>query len=271
MALIPPFYIDCVVAIGTIVNGQTHWVGTGFLFGDLFEETEDKSNIYSVYLVTNKHVINNLDLILIRFNPQNDQPAKDYPIVLKNNDGELQWTGHPNSEVDVAVISVNINNVRAEGMKCNFFSSDKHVANIEELEKIEASEGDSIFIMGFPMGIVAKDRQHVFVRNGIISRIRDLFEKRSTDFVVDAFVFPGNSGGPVISRPEIQSITGTKFSNKSSLIGIVKAYIPYNDVAISQQTNRPRVIFEENTGLSKVEPVDYILEAIEEAKKKNVS
>jgi S1-C subfamily serine protease len=246
-------------------------MGTGFLFGELFEETEDTSNIYAVYLVTNKHVLHNLDLILVRFNPQNDQPAKDYPIVLKDKDGNLQWTGHPDPEVDVAVIGVNIGNVRAEGMKCHFFESDRHVETIKQLEVREASEGDSIFIMGFPMGIVAKDRQHVFVRNGIISRIRDLFEKRSKDFVVDAFVFPGNSGGPVISRPEVQSITGTQFSNKSNLIGIVKAYIPYNDIAVSQQTNRPRVIFEENTGLSKVEPVDYILETIQEAKKKNVS
>lgn len=271
MALIPPFFIDCVVAIGTIVNDQTHWMGTGFLFGELFEETEDKTNIYSVYLVTNKHVIQNLDLILVRFNPQSDQSAKDYPIILKDKDGNLQWTGHPDPDVDVAVIAVNINNVRSEGMKCNFFESDHHIADIAELENREASEGDSIFIMGFPMGIVAKDRQHVFVRNGIISRIRDLFEKRSKDFVVDAFVFPGNSGGPVISRPEVQSIQGTKFSNQASLIGIVKAYIPYSDIAISQQTNKPRVIFEENTGLSKVEPVDYILETIKEAKKKNVS
>ena len=93
---------------------------------------------------------------------------------------------------------------------------------------------------------------------------------KNVPYVVDAFVFPGNSGGPVITRPETQSIQGTKFSTKANLIGIVKSYIPYNDVAISQQTNRPRVIFEENTGLTKIEPVDYILETIQTAVAKNV-
>lgn len=270
MALVPPFYIDCVVAIGTIVQGQQRWIGTGFLFGDLVEKTEDDTNRYTVYLVTNKHVLNNLDLILVRFNPQNDQSAKDYPAPLKNTDGNTLWTGHPDPDIDVAVLPVNINNVRAEGMKCNFFQSDKHVNNISDLVSNEASEGDFIYIMGFPMGIVAADRQHVFVRSGVISRIKDLFEGRSKDFVVDAFVFPGNSGGPVITKPELQSIQGTKASNNSRLIGIVKSYIPYNDVAISQQTNRPRVIFEENTGLTKIEPVDHIMTTIEHAKKKNV-
>lgn len=269
MALIPPIYIDCVVAIGTIVDTQTKkWVGTGFLFGKLFEKTPDDTNTYNVYLVTNKHVLKNLDLIMVRFNPQTNQAAKDYQLGLKDKDGNLIWTGHPDSEIDVAVIGVNINHVRGEGMKCSFFQSDKHISTIDELTKDEATEGDFTFVLGFPMGIVAKDRQHVFVRGGVIARIKDLFEKRAKDFVVDATVFPGNSGGPVISKPEITSIQGTKSSNKSRLIGIVKSYIPYIDVAISQQTNRARVTFEENSGLTKVEPVDHILQTIEELERK---
>jgi len=269
MALITPMYIDCVVAIGTIINEQQTWIGTGFLYGDLFEETEDGKNKYEVYLVTNKHVLNNLDLILVRFNPQTQQSAKDYAIPLKDIDGKLLWTGHSDTEIDVAVLPVNLNYILAEGMKCSFFHSDKHIADIKELKARETSEGDSIFVMGFPMGIVSADRQYVFVRGGIISRIKDLFESRSKDFVVDAFVFPGNSGGPVLSKPEMMSIKGTNSSNQSSLIGIIKSYIPYKDVAISQQTNRPRIIFEENTGLSMAEPVDHIIETIAEAKKKN--
>lgn len=265
MALIPPFYIDCVVAIGTIVQEQQRWIGTGFLFGNLIEET-GAGSIYNVYLVTNKHVLNNLDQILVRFNPQNDQSAKDYPAPLRDEDGKKLWTGHPDPAIDVAVLPVNINSIRDEGMKCEFFHSDKHTNNISDLLRNEASEGDFIYIMGFPMGIVAADRQHVFVRSGVISRIKDLFEGRSNDFVVDAFVFPGNSGGPVITKPELHSIQGTKSPNDSRLIGIVKSYIPYNDVAISQQTNRPRIIFEENTGLTKIEPVDHIMATIKHVK-----
>lgn len=271
MALIPPIFIDCVVAVGTIIEEQTKWVGTGFLFGNLFEKAADGLNKYTVYLVTNKHVLKNLDIILVRFNPQTDQPAKDYPAQLKDKDGKQLWTGHPDPDIDVAVLGVNINQVREEGMKCSFFESDKHTLTVDELIKDGATEGDFAYVLGFPMGIVSKDRQHVFVRGGVIARIKDLFEKRGKDFVVDAPVFPGNSGGPVISKPELTSIQGTKGSNKSRLIGIVKSYIPYIDVAISQQTNRPRITFEENSGLSKVEPVDHIIQTIEEAeKKKNV-
>ena len=268
MALIPPYYVDTVVAVGTRISGQITWIGTGFLFGDLTEVTPDGSNEYSVYLVTNKHVVKDFDSIVIRFNPKDNTPAKDYDIALKNQN-QLLWTGHSDPEIDVAIIPINAGVVHDEGMKYGFFHSDKHVATIPTMTARGTSEGDFIFVLGFPMGLIAKDRQHVFVRTGVISRIKDLFENRAKDFVIDSVVFPGNSGGPVVTKPEISSIVGTQATNRSDLIGLVKSYIPYNDVAVSQQTKRPRIIFEENTGLTKVEPVDHIIQTIEELKKKN--
>ncbi len=89
-----------------------------------------------------------------------------------------------------------------------------------------------------------------------------MLEGCSTDYIVDAPVFPGNSGGPVIIKPELVSISGTKSQKESRLIGLVKSYINYKDIAVSPQTGRPRVVFEENTGLTKVEPVDHIIETI---------
>jgi len=269
MALIPPFYIDCVVAIGTTIDNKKYWLGTGFLFGKFLKKSEDgKHEHYRVYLVTNKHVIENKQTIQIRFNPKTDQPARDYSVHLTDKDNNLIWTGHPDPEIDVAVVEIDINKIKEEGMKFSFFQSQKHIADKKKLMEVGAMEGDFVFVLGFPMGIVAEDRQHVFVRNGTIARIHDLYEKRSKDFVVDALVFPGNSGGPVISKPEIVGIEGTKFSNEANLIGMVKSYIPYTDVAISQQTNQPRITFEENSGLSKVEPIDHVIETIEEAEKK---
>ena len=39
---------------------------------------------------------------------------------------------------------------------------------------------------------------------------------------------------------------------------MVKSYVPYQDVAISRQTGRPRVVFEENTGLCSAHPIDVV-------------
>jgi hypothetical protein len=58
------------------------------------------------------------------------------------------------------------------------------------------------------------------------------------------------------------AIQGTRPNNSAYLIGIVLAYRPYDDIAMSIQTKKPRVIFEENSGLAEVLPVDEIDAAI---------
>lgn len=268
MALIPPFFFDCVVAIGQQKpDGSKHWIGTGFLFGKFVQQKPDNQKEYKIYLVTNKHVLLNQNSVLLRFNPQDDQPAKDYPAQLIDKDGKQLWTGHPKDNVDVAVIGINGTKLQEEGMKFHFFQSDEAVFTKDKLIEMETTEGDYVYVLGFPMGLVAIDRQHVILRSGAIARIRDLFEGRSTDFIVDALVFPGNSGGPVVLRPEMVSIQGTKSNMNAGLIGVIKSYIPYQDIAVSQQTNRPRIIFEDNSGLSLVEPVDYIFETIDQDEK----
>ena len=52
------------------------------------------------------------------------------------------------------------------------------------------------------------------------------------------------------------------------MIGLVSSYVPYRDVAISNQTNRPRIIFEENTGLTNIIPVDDIEKTAKNAKRR---
>ena len=81
--------------------------------------------------------------------------------------------------------------------------------------------------------------------------------------LIDAQTFPGNSGGPIISRPEPLSIMGTPSNNSSNLIGILSAYLPYKDVLISQQTGEVQMVQTENSGLTVVHPVDRIKEVVE--------
>ncbi len=192
MALIPPYFFDCVVAIGQKkTDGTMHWIGTGFLFGKFIQQKPDNQKEYKIYLVTNKHVLQDQNSVLLRFNPQDDQSAKDFPAQLIDpSTGKSLWTGHPNDKVDVAIIGININKLETEGMKFHFFPSDQAVFTKDKLIEMETTEGDYVYVLGFPMGLVAIDRQHVILRSGAIARIRDLFEGRNTDFIIDALVFP---------------------------------------------------------------------------------
>lgn len=263
MALIPPFSLDCVVAIGIPRNGaESSWIASGFVYGRFVRESEGNESEYRVYLVTNRHVFGELDRVVLRFNPQANQPAKEYTADLKDSSGKLLWFGHPDHEVDVAVLPINYKLLHSEAMQVSAFLSNKHVAGLDKLTELGTTEGDGVFLLGFPMGLIGGERNFVIARGGSLARVRDALARASKTFLVDALVFPGNSGGPVISRPEVIAIQGTRAQSSSYLIGLVSSYVPYQDVAISQQTNRPRVIFEENSGLVAVHPVDFIEDCI---------
>lgn len=102
-------------------------------------------------------------------------------------------------------------------------------------------------------------------RLGCIARVADAFvtPQKTEAYLVDAQTFPGNSGGPIVSRPEHISIDGTPKNTSSNLIGILSAYIPYRETLYSRQTGRDRMVQEENSGLTIVHPVDRIKEVVE--------
>jgi len=262
MALIPPFFTDCVVAIGTDdAEGERRWIASGFLYGHPLFDEQNRAPNYQVYLVTNRHVLAGLSKAYLRCNPQADKHAREFDLSLFDEDKPL-WFTHPDEEVDVAVMPINFDLLQESGMQVAYFQGDQHSAAIDAMNALGVTEGDFAYVFGFPMGLVGEHRNAVIVRSGTLARVRDTLARTSKIFLVDAFAFPGNSGGPVVLKPEAVAIAGTKPQLVPYLIGIVQAYVPYQDIAVSLQTGRPRVIFEENAGLAAVHPVDFIIETI---------
>ncbi len=273
MALLPPFYLDTVVAIGVGDDPtKRRWIGTGFIFGRLLEKNANKDmKQYKLWLITNKHVLEDLRDVYIKFNSAQDTQSKDYKVQLVARNGRSQWVGHPTESVDVAAILLSAKFLAEEKRRFAVFQSDSHTMNREKMLADGVTEGDPVFVLGFPMGLVKSERQYVICRGGCIARVRDFIEGRTSEFLIDAPVFPGNSGGPVILCPSAIAIQGTNPINKADLVGIVKTYMPYIDIAVSQQTLHPRITFEENSGLAAVESVDSIIETVELGEKRLIS
>ncbi len=271
MALIPPFFLDCVVAIGFKgADGTPAFLATGFLYGTPVGKNPENETLYRTYLVTNRHVFEGAEAAVVRFNPAADGPARVYDLALKAPDGTMAWISHPNKNIDVAVVGINVNLLKEHQIRFAFFNEDNHVLSRAQARDAELSEGDGVFVLGFPLGLVGGERNYVIVRSGVLARIRDALAGAAPDFLVDASIFPGNSGGPVVTRPEFTAIQGTKNITSAMLIGMVSSYVPYKDVAISQQTKRTRVVFEENSGLAAVVPIDFVAEAVRAAEEKLV-
>jgi len=73
------------------------------------------------------------------------------------------------------------------------------------------TEGALVYVLGFPVsldsGLVDTISKAPVCRLGCVSRIEHLYHNNSAKFfIIDATTYPGNSGGPVINRPEFISM-----------------------------------------------------------------
>lgn len=263
MAIIPSFFMDAVVSLGICLpNNEKFWVGTGFLVGRKEESNAGQS---TVYIITNKHVVNNQKALYVRFGNDGSSGVKDLPMSLVDDSGMRLFSAHEHPEVDIVAIQIIPRVIIDNHLRLNFFDLADHALSLKQMKDTGVDEGSLVYALGFPMNLVDNSVKAPICRLGCISRVEDTFEnpQKATKFLVDAQTFPGNSGGPIVSRPEHISIDGTPYNTSANLIGIVSAYIPYREVLYSRQTGRDRMIQEENSGLTIVHPVDRIKEVVE--------
>jgi len=243
MSLLNPEWKKTIVFIGR--GSKDSFIGTGVLL--------HISGIY--HLITSKHVVfdksgNEKSHLFISFNSLKGE-IKDRPIDEIKNNFDVKWIIHEDSKIDLAMIPVGID-PKSDDLKTipeNLFS-----------DIGETNLAEDVFFLGFQPGL-SLTRVNPLVRSGIISRVED-----NGIFYIDTTVFPGNSGSPVFLKPSFvnPSERGTSlgFPHFGKFIGIVGAYIPYQEWAFSQQTGNARVMFEENTGISIVWSVKKIQEII---------
>ena len=275
MALIPPFFLNTVVALGSpSQDGSIQYNATGFVYGYPTGETKEELAQYRVFLVTNRHVfqraLNSNTKMRVRFNKAIGTAANVYDLALNNPDGSTSWVVHPDPDIDVAVVNLNADRLRTDGIEYRFFEADNHTFTHDQARENGISEGDGVFVLGFPLGEAGDERNYAIVRQGIIARVQDWLLGNARTFLIDSSIFPGNSGGPVLLKPEAVSIEGTQDNNRCGLIGMVSSYLPYIEMAVSTQTGRTRMVFEENSGLGVVVPHDMIHETIEIAVSKGI-
>ena len=259
MALFPAGYMKAIVSLG-VSDGPFAHVGTGFLYYCPIGKEEDRTQ-YRPFLVTNKHVMDG-GIQDVRFN----HPVRGSPEVHALGavtDGD--WTTHPDG-ADVAVIPLLSPGPLTLGrkvMKAEIFVGDVCTPSANDLTSM--TEGTGVFLIGFPLGLIGDARSFPIVRSGTIARIQDWLSGEEDTFLIDAPAFPGNSGGPVIVRPDTTAISGTTAITHALLVGVVSQTIRSREVAVSAQTGEQRVVFLENTGLSSVVPISAIQETLTSA------
>ena len=253
MAIIPKFFFDAVVAIGVNEKNDTKWIGTGFLVG----RKDFVSDAYTIYLITNYHIVENKCEIVVRFNKKDIFDYRDYGIKLI--DGEvMNFSKHDNADIIAIQISPNVLN--NDNSEYNWFSLDKHALTINQMEETDVIEGCLVYSLGFPINMIGENRKTPICRLGCISRVSDLFSNRNNEYLIDLQAILGNSGAPVINRPEDTYIQGTAHNTSSNLIGIISGTIDYSEQCEDDKCTKEH---ERNSGIATVHTVDAIMEVVE--------
>lgn len=224
------------------VDNETGKGGTGFLVIRRISGKKGK-----VFLVTNKHVVH--------VDPHKRSEARFLTLYVNIRDekgdvtgtslqaplvegGQKLWRQHPNPNVDVLAVDVTslINShprLQNQGADYSFF------ATPDVLKKEQITEGDEVFVIGYPLGLFHARIHSPLVRQGIIATkigtpIQIRFRNSAGEwkrveipgFLVDAAIIPGSSGSPVVLKPIIGRKIGPKIEMSMAipyLLGIVSA------------------------------------------------
>src|ERR1051325_11738305 len=136
MSLIPPFYMNTVVAIGNKDNTESEiqWSASGFFYAKQRERIGAEPQ-RSVYLVSNCHVLSNRKEIFLRMNPQGKEDAVE--VLLKLDHMSL----HPTQ--DIAVVPIDIEVLLKHKLNSACFEGTLHAANTKRMAQLRSEEHTS--------------------------------------------------------------------------------------------------------------------------------
>lgn len=178
----------CTVHIGTDTG-----TGTGFFYGFMSPD----GNHHAPAIVTNNHVIDGatrFEIVLSVRNPAGE--LQHIPVSRKMS--ELTVIRHPGGQ-DICAIAIAplTEELRRQGylFEAVFLRKDL-IPTPEQLDELQPVS--RLLMIGYPNGIWDRVNNKAVFRSGITATHPRLDYSGTPNFLIDAAVFPGSSGSPVV-------------------------------------------------------------------------
>lgn len=254
----------------TIENTKRATVYIAKKIGDRYRAVATGFFIYSVkdsipFLVTAKHVVaqtidlkgttQKMDYVLdhdlyVCYNTEQGK-IRIESIAEERKQQGTEWIMHHRPEVDVAILPY------------LYHFDDAAIWPIPDfgfLRNSDLHELLDLFSVSFQPDLNDVEKQvNPIIRKGSVSLLQ-----KNGSLIVDGTFYPGNSGSPVFRQPFWGLVKGksTPVRINTKFVGVVGSYIIFRDIALSDRTGKPRMTFEENSGLAVIWPADVILEIL---------
>ena len=207
---------------GTIIkDGNVHkWQASGFYYNEVSPSDPSKTGgqwvqVDKTWLVTNRHVV------LPTINNEECVPDTFSFNIRETNNGQICWRAinidrtqllaalrlHKDKEVDVAIIDATlfirefVQNMIATGNNNLHLPAWLSNTNLPENQPLNIEVTSDIIVASYPKGFYDRVNKFPIVKSGIIASAWGLPFNGKALFEIDAQLFPGSSGGLVISKP----------------------------------------------------------------------
>lgn len=210
-------------------------VGTGFLY----QVNDKEKNLSKIFIITNKHVIKNSEVI--HFKLTHAKTLEEATETKGNNKSsqDITWqlagnvVNHQSSEVDLCAIDITIpvGSILSTGNKLRSMILDSSwLATQSELEAAKYVE--QVLVVGYPRGIWDYHNNLPIARTGTTATHMNENYENKTNFLLDIAAFQGSSGSPVFlyqspffRQPDGSISPGTKIKLIGVIWGVIESDI----------------------------------------------
>lgn len=168
-------------------------VGTGCLIHEKIDDTRE-----AIFLVTNKHVIENAKTGKIFFlREENNNPVLGTKVDVFIKNFKDMWIIH--KEADLAILP--LAGILQELKKQKNFDAYFRCLSLDSIPTDEQSQDldslEEVIFIGYPIGLYDTKNLLPIIRRGITATPFFIDYEGDKKFLIDASVFPGSSGSPV--------------------------------------------------------------------------
>lgn len=238
------------VVLFELKKGRTYKsIATGFLIG--FKQ--QSPGHYHTFIITNKHVLKDLENVFISFDAVKGRRKRIKVSLISRT--KRKWFTHRYKDVDIALLPISMKVLEALGCSNKWIGEDSFLY-AKQYSQLGFTLGDGVFFAGFPLGLAGKLKNSPIVRSGTLARCDKDLLRETKCYLIDGQNFPGNSGGPVFTKPEIGSLEGAPIQ-KNYLIGVIQGYLSHTSHYIDPANGSIGAVSVENSGLALYVPMDY--------------